>query len=202
MPIRAVGFDYLGVTAHLSGRSVFELVGERLAIDANRVQEAYGQSNGLLQRGTITREQLWHQVAVSLDRTNDVEVILAAEAEDQPHVDTKLLDMVDEVRARGFKTGLLSNLATGTPWDAGLHAQGVDRHFDGIVLSGDIGISKPDIRAYQALAVKLDVSLDELVFIDDRPASMVGIESAGVIPIVYTGVDSLRGHLRRLKVIG
>lgn len=201
MAIRAIGFDYLGVTAHLSGRNVFEVVGERLAVAPERVQEAYAQSNTMFQRGNISHEQLWRQVATSLDREADIEVILAAAVEDRPLVDSKLLVLVDEVRARGFKTGLLSNLATGTPWDEGLYAQGVDEHFDAVVLSGDLGIAKPDIRAYQALTDALDVRLDELVFIDDRPSSMIGIDSQGVIPIVYTGIDSLRAQLRSLGVI-
>ncbi len=201
MAIRAVGFDYLGVTAHLTGRSVFDLIAERLAVRPETVRDAYQQYNNDFQRGEITEEELWTLVARVLERPDDLPIILAAANETQPQVDPAMIALIDEVRAAGFKTGLLSNLSTGTTWEAGLYAQGVDRHFDSLVLSGDLGFAKPDIRAFQALADDLEVDFEELMFIDDRASSMAGIDEVGIIPLVFDGTESLRDQLRQLEIL-
>ena len=45
---------------------------------------------------------------------------------------------------------------------------GIDKYFDEILISGDIGIKKPDIRIFQTLSEKINVNTDKLIYIGDR----------------------------------
>ena len=189
--IKAIGFDYLGVTALLPERSIFDVLAERLGIETPRVIEAYNRYNKQFQVGDMTKDELWQRIASDLGREGDIDIIRAVTSQDLPVIDRDVLAFIDKVRAT-YKVGLLSNMASGTEWDRDFYKQGIDSHFDAIVLSGDLGVSKPDPRAYQALAAKLGVETSEMVFIDDRPSSMVGVESIGVTPVVYTNLDKLK----------
>jgi FMN phosphatase YigB (HAD superfamily) len=79
--------------------------------------------------------------------------------------DEKLFAYIRDVLKPSYKLGVLSN-AEGdvmkelfSPSQAGL--------FDAVVVSYEIGIAKPDPRAYQAIAKQLDVHPAECLFIDD-----------------------------------
>lgn len=112
----------------------------------------------------------------------------------EPLVDDEILALVDQLRATGYKLGLLTNLEVSS-WSESIRARGVDAHFDACLISGETGFAKPDHRAFTLLAERLGVPLDELLFIDDRPQSLTGIEQLGVTPVVYTGLAQLRADL-------
>ncbi|MBW4061549.1 HAD-IA family hydrolase [Candidatus Saccharibacteria bacterium] len=200
MDIKAVGFDYIGVTAHLNGPSIFDVVGEITGHSFDEVKAVYGQHNAGFQVGSITKDQLWSAVASELDASGQIDKILAAAAADLPVVDPEMLAFVDKVRAAGYKTGLLSNLAPETPWDEGMRAAGVPNHFDVVMLSGDVGLAKPDPNLYRLFAGQLGVDTHELIFTDDRQASLAGVEFIGVRPIVFENLAQLKAQLTKLGV--
>lgn len=58
----------------------------------------------------------------------------------------------------------------------------LDKYFVGMVISSEIGISKPNEDIYKEVLIKLGLKEDEAIFIDDNPkncdgANMIGIES-------------------------
>jgi glucose-1-phosphatase len=197
--IRAVGFDYLGVIAFLRGRSVFEVVAEICTTDKESVYTAYRHHNAKLQSGELTVDQLWQKVLDELGRPELLDSVLSVAAEDAPQIDPAMIGLVDELRKKGYKVGLLSNLSAG--WAQAFHSQKADEHFDAVVLSSEAGYSKPDSRAFQELAKRLSAETDELVFIDDRSEYLVAVEDIGVTPIVFEDIDQLRKRLVELKIL-
>ncbi len=118
-----------------------------------------------------------------------------ANGQDVPLPDPAMLELAKTLRDRGLKIGLLSNLISGTPWDAAMHAAGVDAYFDTILLSGDIGFVKPDPQAFELLAERLEIKTSELVFIDDQAGNLAGAEKLGVTPIVFRNYQQLIAEL-------
>lgn len=123
--------------------------------------------------------------------------VTAPDLDEQP--DPQILGLVDHLREQGYKVGLLSNLSAG--WAEAFYAAKVDTHFDTVHLSGETGIAKPDPRAFTGLADALGVATSELVFIDDRAESMIGIESLGITPILYENYEQLISQLAKLDVV-
>lgn len=60
-------------------------------------------------------------------------------------------------------------------------------YFDGIVVSCDIHIVKPDIRIYQHLLNQYGLLPEECFFIDDRPDNVEGAKNAGMHGAVFRG---------------
>ncbi len=202
MAVRGIGFDYLGVTALLPAhdRDVFEVLGDLLGLSAAIVKDSYERHNHGFMTGKYSKDELWRLVAADLGKPDQFDAIIEATQQGTPVPDQAVLDLADRLRDNGYAVGLLSNLASGTDWDAALYEAGVDRHFDAVVLSGNLGVAKPDPRAFKALADALDISTDEMVFIDDRESSLTGVESIGVKPIIYrSGEHGLEELIIKLK---
>lgn len=200
MAIKAVGFDYLGVTAKLPGKSIFEVIGEILERTPDQVKEAYQHFNREFQVGSIDKTELWKRVATELGVTDKQAEIEVALVRDVPHGDEAMLKLVDQVRAAGYKVGLLTNLAINTDWDRALYDSGFDKHFDVALLSGATGFAKPHPKAFLNLAEKLGVEPHELIYTDDRAESMVGVDQLGITTILFENQAQLETRLRELRV--
>lgn len=57
--------------------------------------------------------------------------------------------------------------------------------FDGIVVSSDEHIVKPDVRIYKILLERYGINADECLFIDDRTDNVHGAVEAGMNAYVF-----------------
>ena len=60
-------------------------------------------------------------------------------------------------------------------------------YIDGIVVSCDIHMIKPDVRIYQYLLDKYQLMPEESFFIDDMPGNVAGAQKAGIRGAVFHG---------------
>jgi 2-haloacid dehalogenase len=67
--------------------------------------------------------------------------------------------------------------------------------FDGMVVSGEIGIVKPDPAIYRHLLERFDLLAEETLFIDDSTVNIAGAEAAGLNAIHYRSASRLRSDL-------
>jgi len=90
------------------------------------------------------------------------------------------LMLLQELRARGYRLGLLTNGAEAQQLDK-LARVGLDREFDVICVSERIGFQKPDVHAFLTLAAELGVSPSECLFVgDNADHDIAGARSAGM----------------------
>jgi putative hydrolase of the HAD superfamily len=69
---------------------------------------------------------------------------------------------------------------------------------EGVVVSADVGILKPDRRIYEHLLQSFDLARDETVFVDDVPANVEGARQAGMEALVFTTAPDCERDLRSL----
>ena len=107
----------------------------------------------------------------------------------------RMLDAVRRARGAGLKTGLISN-----SWGEGLaYDQAMlDELFDSVVISGDVGLHKPDEAIFRLGAERLGVPPEECVFVDDLRENCAGAEAVGMTAILHRGPDSTLPELERL----
>ena len=75
---------------------------------------------------------------------------------------------LERARADGYALALLSNLAS--PYRAPVFELGLDRHFDTLVFSCEVGMAKPEPGIFALVSAKLGIPPAELVMIgDSRP---------------------------------
>ena len=78
-----------------------------------------------------------------------------------------------------YKIGMLSNVGRGF-FESYFTDSEKNKLFDAVVLSSEVGIAKPEVAAYQMIADKLGVKLDECVMIDDTYLNIDAAKAAGM----------------------
>jgi glucose-1-phosphatase len=74
------------------------------------------------------------------------------------------------------------------------------RHFDGLALSYQVGVVKPQQRFYHACAEIAGSDPHDCIFIDDMFENIEGARQAGLIGVQYTDVGRLVADLRTAGV--
>ena len=108
--------------------------------------------------------------------------------------DERMVDAVRRVRAAGRPTGLISNSWGGTSYDR----VETDELFDAVVISGDVGLHKPEPEIFLMGAERLGVPPEECVFVDDLRENCAGAEAVGMTAILHRGADSTLPRLEEL----
>ena len=72
--------------------------------------------------------------------------------------------------------------------------------FEGIVVSGEIGVAKPDARIFETLIRRYHIEPSETVFIDDSVPNVRAAGELGFIGLRFHDPDRLRSDLERLGV--
>jgi putative hydrolase of the HAD superfamily len=106
-----------------------------------------------------------------------------------------LLGYIAELKPR-YKIGMLSNAADN--WLDKLFSPKQVGLFDAISLSYEAGFLKPHPVAYESIADKLGVALDECIFIDDQERHCAGAREAGMRAIRYESFDQLKSELEKI----
>jgi putative hydrolase of the HAD superfamily len=76
-----------------------------------------------------------------------------------------------------------------------LRSHPILRHFDGFVLSYEVGVMKPDPRIYQAAVQLAGCRAEECFFTDDIPEYVEGAREAGMKAAQFQSVAQLEGDL-------
>ncbi len=107
--------------------------------------------------------------------------------------------VVDDLRGRGFKTAIVSNMFEA--WQPA-----VDRvftyqdRFDTLVWSWEVGLRKPSTAIFELALERLGVAPAEAVYLDDFPAMAAGARAAGIEAIDVADHDEAIARL--LEVLG
>ena len=104
-----------------------------------------------------------------------------------------MVDVVRRARADGVRTGLLSN-----SWGMDYSRDGWEALFDAVVISGEVGLRKPDPRIYLLAAERLDLPPAQIVFVDDLRPNVLGAAAVGMVGVLHADV---RTTLEELTVL-
>lgn len=105
------------------------------------------------------------------------------------------LDLLREVKATGVRMWALSNFSLETfPLIAGEYPHFAE--LDGMVLSGEVGISKPDPEIYRLVLERAGVAAERAVLLDDSELNVAGAAAVGIEALRFTDVPAARRALR------
>ena len=97
--------------------------------------------------------------------------------------DVAMLDGVRAARRAGIRTGMLSNSWGDDRYD---RAQ-LSELFDAWVISGEVGIRKPDPAIYALAAERLELEPAACVFVDDLPGNLKPALALGMGTVLHRG---------------
>ena len=204
-PIRAVVFDFGGVlTGPMVGGFDAWLAADRIQPDsfyqAIRKWMSRSADDGTpvhqLETGAMSVAEFEVALAAELVRVDGSPVTsdgLLARVFRQIRVEATMIDLVRELRTHGLRTGLLSN-SWGDIYPRGL----IEELFHDAVISGEVGLRKPDPRIYRMILERIGIPPEESVFIDDARPNVDAAEALGMAAILHTDPGATRAALAEL----
>jgi putative hydrolase of the HAD superfamily len=108
--------------------------------------------------------------------------------------DEEMLRALRRARAAGIRTGLISNSMGAGRYDRAAFPE----LFDGVVISGEVGMHKPQAEIFLLGAERAGVEARNCVFVDDLRQNCEGAEAVGMTAILHRGAASTVPELERL----
>lgn len=187
--IRAVLFDLDGVVRHFDRDPELE---RRHGLPEGAITQA-ALSPPLLDAVTCGRITRAEWIRIIGERTGSPEA--ASQWGRTPfHVDPDLIELAAELRSLGLITAILTNGTDTIPQETA--SCDLDRHFDPIFNTAEIGFAKPDPRAFTHALDALPLPGDAVFFTDDSPSKLIGAREVGMHAHAFTGIRPLRAALR------
>ncbi|WP_436760386.1 HAD family hydrolase [Streptosporangium sp. V21-05] len=151
------------------------------------IVRAYENSEGgentihALERGEISGLDFERDLAARLVTTNGVPPVaegLLTRMFSRFHRVEPMYEMLREARAAGLRTCLLSN-----SWANEYPREGWEDYFDEVVISGEIGMRKPEPRIFEHALGRIGLAGEECVFVDDIEANIEAARRLGIVGV-------------------
>lgn len=130
-----------------------------------------------LERGQLEDEEFERRFSVLLgvEATELIERLFADLGPEET-----MIEAVTEIRRAGVPTGLISN-----SWGTGIYDRAPLAAFDAAVISGEVGLHKPEPEIYLLGAERIGVPAAECVFVDDLRENVAGAEAVGMTALLH-----------------
>lgn len=146
-----------------------------------------------LETGKLTDAEFEQRFGGLLGLTEHEGLIARMFADLRP--DEQMIGAVRRARARRVRTGLISN-----SWGLGIYDRAPTDLFDATVISGEVGLHKPQPEIYRLACERLEVEPAEAVFVDDLRENCAGAEEIGMTAILHR--DSAQTIARLQELLG
>lgn len=193
---QAVVFDFGGVMTTKENR---QLVVDFLCRTLNLTDEQFAEANlkkkEALKTGK-TDEEFWiefaaqKKMALPEEWASEFRSVMTQAI----GVNAEMYDLVDEMKGKQIPVALLSNIDERL--SKLIRQLGLYQPFDPCLLSCEIGYDKPDPGSYAYLLEKLDLSAEDVVFIDDKEENVRAAKEIGIDAIWFQSPQQLKEELK------
>ena len=186
MRIAAVIFDFGNVICFPPAAEAIEQAAEHCGLTPEVFLRAFWTGR-LAYDGGLDPREYWRGVGAAADRSFD-DALIARMVNHEigfwSRFDERALQWIDELRALGIRTGILSNLPQ--PLAERLRATpGFLEHFDHVTFSCELRLVKPQAAIYEDAVKGLHVRPNEALFLDDREENVEGARNVGMFAELY-----------------
>jgi len=198
MNIRAVFWDLGGVLVRTEDHTSRENLAIQLGMSRPELENLVfaGDSGQRAQLGEINVKQHWQNLGSILGLSLEEMVLFQRDFWGGDRLDTALIEYIRALHTH-HKIGLISNafsdlrLLLTNVWN-------IEDAFDGMTISSEVGIVKPDMQIFQMALEQLDVNPQESIFIDDFPHNVVGARNINMHAIHFQTRDQTLSELENL----
>ncbi len=196
--IKAIAFDYGGVIEIKEG-DLFQEIVKYLQIKLEEWEKVYFSLNHLHNIGNRSGDEIVALTAKEFG-ASDEQIFhirnLIKDIRKTKKINYELIEIIKNLKIKSYKVGLLSNNSVNL--NQRIEDKNLTKLFDVVVISSEVGYQKPQPQIFKILAEKLDVNINELIFIDDTKKSLEGAEKIGYVPILYTNNEILKKELSNI----
>jgi len=199
IPDRVIVFDYgevISVTPTAADRDALVAVAE---VDPDLFWPSYWRHRNGLDQGTLSIADYWQLVAADVGaQFSDTKVhqLWVSDFRSWLSADVDTLDVLFDLRAGDTRMALLSN--AGRDFGSYFRHGPLGALFEGVFVSGELGIIKPAAKIFEHVMDTLAISAAQMVFVDNKEENVQGAEALGITGHVYTDAAQLRAFLESL----
>jgi putative hydrolase of the HAD superfamily len=198
--IKNVIFDVGGVLVDFRWRALMDDLGLPHERQDEFEKKVFGSKWwGELDRGVLDEEYVVDKIRENnKEHINEFELVWANQVDLVATYDY-VNNWINSLKAKGLKIYLLSNYPKSI---FSLHEEKgkftfIDK-IDGRVVSGFVGMVKPDAEIYELLMKKYGLNAKECVFIDDRAENIKAAKALGMEGIVFEDYNQGSGELTNI----
>ncbi len=147
-----------------------------------------------LERGELTEERFAERFGELLELEPERRGGLVDRMFGHIQEDQEMVEALRRARVQGVRTGLISNSMGAGRYDRSTFPA----LFDGVVISGDEGIHKPEPAIYELGAERVGLPPADCVFVDDLRENCEGAEAVGMTAVLHRGADTTLPRLEEL----
>jgi FMN phosphatase YigB (HAD superfamily) len=142
------------------------------SIDEEVIQSAYLEAS----LGKINPDEFWNRVDV------------ASELEDEflsrHSLNPCIKELLSLTEDNGISVWCLSNDVG--RWSNKLRKNlGIEKFLNGSIISGDVGVRKPDKEIYEILIHSIGCKVEDVLFVDDREKNVIASHDAGIETVMF-----------------
>ncbi|WP_308468196.1 HAD family hydrolase [Rathayibacter soli] len=199
IPDRVIVFDYgevISVTPTEADRAALVAIAD---VDPDLFWPSYWRHRNGLDEGTLAITDYWQLVASDVGaQFSDTKIhqLWVSDFRSWLSADADTLDVLFELRAGRTRMALLSN--AGRDFSSYFRHGPLGALFEGVFVSGELGIIKPAAKIFRHVMGKLAISAAQMVFVDNKEENVRGAEALGITGHVYTDAAHLRAFLESL----
>jgi putative hydrolase of the HAD superfamily len=199
--IKGVLFDVGGVLITLDGYYPVQLVAKFYNIDtdlANKVFNKYMAKLGNEYTGKDAEKKMWESLSsdIGSDNKEIPYFILHEDFEKRVKRNYKVLEMLEDLKDRGFIVGILSD--TNIIHKEMKILQDIYSYVDILLLSCDIGVRKPKKEAFRNALKVMGLNSEEVIFIDDKIDNVKSANEMGFKTILAENEEQIVNDIKQL----
>lgn len=195
--VRVVILDYGLVLCRLPKREHVDRMANLFGVDHSAFWSLYERNRGAYDKGDLTPEDYWQIFSQDTSTQLNADALGNLQEWDiemWSTIENSLIDWTKALRARGYKTALLSNLHPKFVSHIRKNYEWLTL-FDFPVFSSEVHLIKPDPEIFYYTLQSVGVRASEALFIDDRDANIQTARSLGIAAILYKSVSQLHQDL-------
>ena len=191
--------DYGNVLSRPQDQTCMDEAARRLGADAAAFRAAYWRHRPAYD-ANLPAARYWQRVADAVRpgalAPDELEWLIATDVASWSVQHDEVWALAARFRAAGGRTAFLSN--SGPEVMARLRADHpLETCFDAVVISCEVGLSKPDPRIFRLCLDRLGLPAPDVLFVDDRADNVEGAAAVGLQTLQFDGPDAL-ARLRAL----
>lgn len=196
---KAIMFDFGGVLATANRQVIMDFFKETLQLSEEQLPNFLHSFKKHRQQG-LDEDSFWalyaNKSAISLPDDWKERLKRAKSASIQ--IDPKMVELVEDLKAQGYLVGILSNVKI---HEATVVKQtGIYKFFDPVILSCNIGVEKPNSKAYSIMLNKISIPAEECIFIDDKCENVDAANKMNIDSIIFSSKKNLIEELAKRNI--
>lgn len=197
--IEALILDYGGVISHSQNPDNVKNILQILKQDGYDFRKVYQDTRANYDNGQLSGEEYWHNILRYYGvNANDTEIsqLIEEDVKSWTQVNDAMIELIKEIKGKVQKLAFISNMTQDTLVFMKERFNWLDQ-FDELVFSCEEGINKPDVRIYEACLMRLDISAQDSLFVDDSEENIVGAMKTGMNVIHFKSFTQFCQELDR-----